>query len=134
LNGFFRASYLDRLKLKERKYAIRFSATRMVRYEETIKLPDGWQIVYAPPPRRIDTPAASLSFEVVPGSEQLTYRFEFALKKAVVSVEDYAGFKKAVDAMYEIADGWVVCSAGGRDVTTTRAAHESPEGSVGGGK
>jgi len=134
LNGFFRASYLDRLKLKERKYAIRFSATRMIRYEETIKLPDGWQIVYTPPPRRIDTPAASLSFEVVPGSEQLTYRFEFALKKAVVSVEDYAGFKKAVDAMYEIADGWVVCSAGGGDVTTTRAAHESPEGSVGGGK
>ncbi len=134
LNGFLRASYLDRIKLKERKYAIRFGATRMDRYEETIKLPDGWRVSHMPTPRKIDTPSASLSFEAIPGTSQLTYRFEFALKKATVPVEDYEGFKKAVDAMYETADDWVVCDSADGNLTTARAPRDSGSGDSTGGR
>ena len=111
LNGFFRAAYVERLKAKERKYPIRYSATRMLRYQETVKLPNGWRVDHVPESRTLHSPSASLVFEAVPGDGDLTYRFEFALKKSVVPPEDYAAFKKAVDAMYEIADDWVMCSA-----------------------
>lgn len=110
LNGFFRANHLDRLKEKERKNPMRFPATRRLRYHETIQLPDGWKVVHSPAAQSIDTPTASLTFEASPAGNELAYRLEWTLKKTVITPAEYAGFKSTIDAMYAIADDWVVCT------------------------
>ncbi len=133
LNGFFRASYLDKQKEKERKYGMRFWATRLVRYEETIKLPPGWQVKHVPEAKTLDSPSASLSFEATPGDGTLTYRFELVLKKGVVPAEDYPGYKEAVDTMYELGKEWIVCTTGqdaaGADTQANRRGRSQEEGS-----
>ena len=111
LNGFFRASFMDGAKSKDRKYAARFWATRMVKYEETLKLPPGWEVTKVPEPKTLDSGSASLSFEATSGEGALSYRFEFKLKKGVVPADEYADYLKAVDAMKELSEEWVVCSA-----------------------
>ena len=112
LNSFFRASFLNPAKLKDRKFGLRFWATRLIRYEETVKLPRGWTVEKLPEPKHLDSDAAGLLFEHSIDKNELTYRFEFRLKKGVLPTEDYAGYKKALDAMAELQDAWVVCSLG----------------------
>ena len=124
LNGFFRASYLNKPKLDERKFGMSFWATRMLRYEETITLPSGWKVDRVPEAQTIDSPAVSLSFKATPGDNSLTYRFEFALKKGTVPADEYPEFKKAVDTMYDIADDWVVCSRTDSGSSPTQVASE----------
>jgi hypothetical protein len=112
LNGFFRANFMDPVNADERKYGMRFWATRLVSYEETLKLPPDWKVVKVPEKKSLDSPSASLEFEATPGDGTLTYRFEIKLKKGVVPAEDYPGFKEAVDAMNELSDEWIVCTVG----------------------
>ncbi|UCE61390.1 MAG: DUF3857 domain-containing protein [Phycisphaerales bacterium] len=112
LNNFFRASFLEPGGAKERKYGMRFWASRLIRYEETLKLPDGWKVVHVPKAKELDSGSASLSFEATPGDSTLTYRFEFALKNGVIPAADYPGYKEAVDAMNEIAGDWIVYTEG----------------------
>lgn len=115
LHGFFRATFMDKQSAKERKYAMRFWATRMLRYNETIDLPEGWKVDSMPAARNLDSPAAKLSFKPTFENGKLTYQLELTSKKGVIPPEDYEGFKKAVDALHEIADEWVVCSAADRE-------------------
>ncbi len=125
LNGFFRATFMDAGKPKERKYAIRLWATRLVRYEETLKLPAEWKITHVPEPKTLDSASAALSFEATPGDGELTYRFEFRLKNGVVPAEDYPDYKKAIDAMKELSDEWIVCAVDGGDAELARQVSES---------
>ncbi|MFQ5590894.1 MAG: DUF3857 domain-containing protein [Phycisphaerae bacterium] len=124
LNGFFRAAFMDSADKPERRYAMRFWATRLVRYEETLELPEGWKVEQVPQARTIDTPSASVTFEAEPGDDSLTYRFEFALKKGVIPAEEYAGYKQAVDAMHQLSDEWIVCAVGAPDVDAAKLATE----------
>jgi len=96
---------------KEREFGLRMRATRFVRYEETIRLPDGWSCVTYPEPCSYDSPSASVQFEITPGDGRLTYTFELTLKDHIIAPDDYPGFKKVIDMMHEIGDGWVVCTA-----------------------
>ncbi|MCK4872802.1 MAG: DUF3857 and transglutaminase domain-containing protein [Phycisphaerales bacterium] len=93
----------------EREFNLRLRATRLIRYEETIDLPDGWRVESAPEARSFESPSASISFEIVPGDGELSYMFEFILKDDRIAPENYVGFKKAVDMMLDIADEWVIC-------------------------
>ncbi len=124
LNGFFRASFMDGEKSKDRKYAARFWATRMLKYEETLKLPPGGKVTKVPEPKTLESGSASLSFEATPGEGILTYRFEFKLKKGVVPAEEYDEYVKAVDAMKELSKEWIVCSTAKGD--TGLAEHARP--------
>jgi hypothetical protein len=119
LNRFFRASFMEPGNLKERKYGMRFWATRLIRYEETLKLPSGWKVAHVPKARTLDSPSASLHFEATPGEGTLTYRFEVKLKKGVVPAEDYPEYKKAIDAMSELSDEWIVCTVDSDEVART---------------
>jgi hypothetical protein len=112
LNNFFRASFFEPGNLKERKYGLRFWATRLVRYEETLKLPQGWKVIHVPEAKTLDSPSAALKFEATPGDGRLTYHFEIKLKKGVVPAEDYPEYKKAIDTMNELSDEWIVCTVG----------------------
>ncbi len=115
LNRFFRASHMDPGSAKERKYTMRFWATRLLRYEETIKLPNGWKIAHTPDPVSMDSESAAMKFEIEPGDGELTYRFELTLKKGEVPADEYPEYKKAVDAMNKIANDWIVCTEGDED-------------------
>jgi len=132
LNRFFRASFLEPARAKESKFAKRFWATRLVRYEETLKLPDGWKVVHVPEPKTLDSGSAALSFEATPGDGQLTYHFEFRLKNAIVPAEGYPGYKKAVDAMNELQDEWIVYETGGGDAVAAKHASAAGTGREGG--
>ncbi len=124
LNSFFRAAFLESGDTKERKYGTRFWATRMVRYEETLKLPAGWKIAHVPDSKELDSGSAGLSFEAIPGDGQLTYRFEMRLKNGVVPAKDYKGYKKAIDTMKELSSEWIVCTTGGSESEPARHAGE----------
>jgi hypothetical protein len=124
LNSFFRASYMNAGDSDERKYGARFWATRMLRYEETLKLPTGWKVTRVPERKELDSGSAALLFEAVPGDGELTYRFEMKLKNGVVPAEDYKGYKEAVDTMKELSKEWIVCTTGGTEGEPVRHAGE----------
>jgi len=112
LNDFFRAVFLDPRGPRERQYGVRYWATRMLRYEETIKLPDGWKVVHLPETKKLDSKAASFSFEATADDSTLSYSCEFAMKHGVIPADDYPGFRDAVDALSEAAGDWVVYTEG----------------------
>lgn len=94
----------------KREFGMRMRATRLVRYEETLKLPLGWKVEHVPEKQSLDSASASLTFEATPDEGTLTYRFEIAVKNHIVPPDDYPEFKKALETMKEITDGWVVCT------------------------
>jgi hypothetical protein len=128
LDRFFRAPFGDRMSLSERKYAMRYWATRMLRYEETLTLPEGWKVIHVPEPQSMDSESAAFTFEATPGEGTLTYRMECKLKKGVVPAEDYPGLKEAFDALHELGEDWIVCATGDGGTKTASAAGLSRKG------
>lgn len=112
-------------RLKERKYPLRMRSTRLVRYAETIRLPDGWHAANLPPAKAVDGPAAAMNFEITAGEGTIEYTFEFILKKHHVPPSEYAGFCDAVKAMNDIADHRIVIAADGK--ATELAANAATE-------
>ena len=107
------------LDAKERKTDLRLRATRVVRFEETIKLPPGWKVGKVPEAKKLDNRAAALSFEATPGDGVLTYRFELTIKNHIIPAKDYADYKKVIDAMNDLTHEWIVCQvAEAKDSTT----------------
>jgi hypothetical protein len=98
---------------EERKTGVRMRATRLIQYEETLTLPDGWKIEHVPDKQSLDSGSAKLEFEATPGDGTLTYRFEFIIKHNRIPAEDYPDFKKAFDTMTDLAKEWIVCTAAG---------------------
>ena len=94
---------------KERKWGYRMRATRLIKYEETINLPEGWTVQDMPEDKTIDNDAAALKFAGTCEGSRIHYTFEFTLKKQIIPADEYAGFKEAIDAMNEIGEAWVVC-------------------------
>jgi len=97
---------------EERQFGFRLRATRLVRYKETLRLPDGWSVESLPESIELDSPAAALSFRVQAEGGLLTYEFELTLKKHIVPPEDYAEFKKTLDSMKQLSKEWIVCTVG----------------------
>ncbi|MCH8053442.1 MAG: hypothetical protein IH895_05225, partial [Planctomycetes bacterium] len=95
---------------EERQFGFRLRATRLVRYKETLRLPDGWSVESVPDPVELDSPAAALAFEAHVEGGFLTYEFELTLKKHIVPPEDYAEFKKTLDSMNQLSKEWIVCT------------------------
>ncbi|MCH8963704.1 MAG: DUF3857 domain-containing protein [Planctomycetes bacterium] len=102
---------------KERQFGFRLRATRLIRYKETLRLPDGWSVESVPDPVDLDSPAAALSFEAHAEGGFLTYEFELTLKKHIIPPEDYAEFKKTLDSMKQLSKEWIVCTVD-RSATT----------------
>ena len=109
LAGFLMPDFSYDFSADERQYGMRMRATRLVIYEETIKLPAGWKIEHLPEAKTLDSGSVSLTFEAKAGDGELTYRFEMALKNNVIPPEDYPGWKEAIEAMSELTDTWIVC-------------------------
>jgi len=114
LGDFFIADLFYEVDAEKREYGMRMRATRLVKYEETIKIPSGWRIEHVPESKNLDSKSASLRFDATPGEGVLTYRFELAVKNHIIPPEDYAKFREAIKAMKELSEEWVVCSLGDR--------------------
>jgi hypothetical protein len=100
------------LDTDKRDFGLRMRATRLIRYEETVKLPPGWKVERVPEKKTLDSGSAALTFEATPGDGTVTYRFELTIKNHIVPPADYPDFKKALDAMKDITKDWVVCTVG----------------------
>lgn len=97
------------LSAAERKFDLRLRASRRVCYEETIKLPPGWELEQPLEARKLESGSATLTFEPDSGEGTLSYRFTLTILHNIIPAKDYPGYKKAIDAMNELRDLWVVC-------------------------
>lgn len=109
LASFFIPDLFYPVEAEEREFGMRMRATRLVRYEETVKLPAGWVVDHVPEAQTLDSGSASLAFDATPGDGELTYRFEISIKNQIIPPKDYVEFKKAIDTMNELSDEWIVC-------------------------
>lgn len=92
-----------------RKYPVHLRATRLLTFEETIKLPPGWSVIEAPQAAQLDGAAASFRLEVEPTPGLLRYRVELAAKTHRIKPDDYAQYREAVKAFYKLLDQYVIC-------------------------
>jgi hypothetical protein len=94
-----------------RKTGMRLRASRLLKYSETIELPDGWELVELPDRVEIDHPAASLNFTIDQSGNRITYNYELQARKHIVPEDEYPGYKEVNNAMTRLTDSWVVCRA-----------------------
>lgn len=96
----------------ERKTGLRLRATRLVQFEETITLPEGWKAAKLPEAKKLESAGADLTFEASQEGSTLKYRLEIRVKNHIIPAEDYAGYKKAIDALNELRDELIICGVG----------------------
>ena len=102
--------------LETRKYGVRLWATRLVKVDETVKLPPGWKVVESPKPVNIDGPSASLQFDIESTPGQVHYTCELRIKKWQIPPEEYANFKEVMEKFDELAGPVMVCELEGAHV------------------
>ncbi|MFH1749263.1 MAG: DUF3857 and transglutaminase domain-containing protein [Planctomycetota bacterium] len=103
--------------LKERKYGIKLLATRLARFEETLRLPRGWQVTDMPDPVEIDGPSAGLNFEIESTPGQLRYTCELRIKRWQIPPDEYANFKEVIEKFEELAGLVITCELEGSHAT-----------------
>ncbi|MCG3139089.1 MAG: hypothetical protein HJJLKODD_02967 [Phycisphaerae bacterium] len=96
------------LSADQRQFDLRLRATRQVRYEDTIQLPSGWQVVQRSDNVQLETPTATLDFSSELTVGQLHYRLELTVKQHQVTARDYPDLKKVLSKLQELAGQWVV--------------------------
>jgi hypothetical protein len=105
---------------KERKYGLRLWATRKAHFEETLKLPPGWEVTKLPDAVSVDGPSAGLTFKIDSTPGQLHYTCELVVKRWIIPPAEYANYKEVIDKFEELAGRVVACSPRG-----TEAGHAS---------
>jgi hypothetical protein len=101
---------------KERKYGLRLWATRKARFEETVKLPAGWEVSKLPDAVSLDGPAAGLQFKIESQPGQLHYTCELVVKRWIIPPAEYANYKEVIEKFEELAGRVVACQVEGADV------------------
>jgi transglutaminase-like putative cysteine protease len=94
----------------ERKYGLRLWATRKARFEETVKLPAGWEVSQLPDAVDMDGPSAALQFKIESQPGQLHYTCELVVKRWIIPPAEYANYKEVIDKFEELAGRVVACS------------------------
>ncbi len=95
---------------KTRRYGIFLRATREFTYRETIALPKGYRVQFAPKPGRVDEPAAAFSAEFGSAPGRLTLDEKLVVKKKIIPASEYEGLRSAVDASSDLSRALVVVS------------------------
>jgi len=91
----------------KREYGVKLLATRLVRIEETLKLPADWKPLNLPEPVALDGPSASLHFEVESQPGQIHYTCELQLKHWTIPPDEYANFKEVMTKFDELCSATV---------------------------
>lgn len=99
----------DKTDLDQRKYGLTLLATRLARFKETLRLPEGWTVIAQPDPVEIDGPSAGLRFaiEVAPG--EISYSCELSVKHWTIPPDEYGNFKEVMDKFEELTGRTIVC-------------------------
>jgi hypothetical protein len=97
----------------ERQHGIKLLATRLGRFDETLRLPRGWQVAKLPDPVDIDGPSASLKFSAEVTGRDIHYTCELAVKKWTVPPEDYANYKEVIEKFQELTGYVLACELEG---------------------
>jgi len=111
LNSFVLSDFNYNLT-PERKIGLRLRATRLVQFEETVELPAGWKAAKLPEAKKLEEPGADLTFDASQEGSTLRYRLEIKVKNHIIPADDYAGYKKAIDALNALRDELIICSVG----------------------
>jgi hypothetical protein len=94
---------------KERKYGLRLWASRKARFEETIRLPAGWEVSKLPDAVSLDGPSAGLQFKIESQPGQLHYTCELVVKRWIIPPAEYANYKEVIEKFEELAGRVVAC-------------------------
>ena len=94
---------------EERKYGLKLLATRLGRFEETLHLPSGWEIVEKPEPVDIDGPSAGLHFEIEATPGQIRYTCDLVVKHWTIPPDEYANFKEVIEKFEELTGRVITC-------------------------
>jgi hypothetical protein len=96
----------------ERKTGLRLRASRLVQFEESVELPAGWKAAKLPEEKKLESAGADLTFKASQEDNTIKYRLEIKVKNHIIPADDYAGYKKAIDALNELRDEVITCSVG----------------------
>jgi hypothetical protein len=110
------------VKAEERKFGLRLRAARLLKIQETVKLPPGWKVVHVPEDQELNSGQVAYTFEATTEDDRLTYRCEMTIKNNIIPPEDYAGYKKAIEALKGLADEWIVCRVEDTDAASAKHA------------
>ncbi len=102
--------------LEKRQYGIKLWATRLCKFEETIKLPANWKATELPEPVELDGPVAGLKFKLESEPGQLRYTCELTIKRWQIPPADYANFKQVMEKFEELTGPVVACEVEGGHV------------------
>lgn len=94
---------------KDRKHPLRIRSTRRLACRESIDLPADWLPITVPEKVTLDGPAAMMKFDIRTEAGRIEYSCELDLKKHIVPVEEYEGYRKAIDALKKLGADWVAC-------------------------
>lgn len=97
------------VEVKDRKHPLRIRSTRRLACRESIDLPADWLPITVPDKVTLDSPAAMMKFDIRTEAGRIEYSCELDLKKHIVPVEEYEGYKKAIDALKKLGADWVAC-------------------------
>lgn len=130
LGSFIAPDLAYPLDASERKTDLRLRASRLVRIEESIKLPPGFKVEHLPEAKKMDSPSAAFTFEAQAEGDTLTYKLALTIRDNVIPAKNYPGYKKAIEAMNEVADDWIICraeAASTKDTSGKKAAADEKE-------
>jgi hypothetical protein len=105
--------YRSAVDKDSRNYDIFLRCTRKFEFSEETELPAGYLLASHPDLGSEDGEAASFEAGVKMKGKMLTFDEQLVLKKKVIPVADYPGFKKAVEAMNDLGDLQLVFSKKG---------------------
>jgi len=97
------------VEVKDRKHPLRIRSTRRLACRETIDLPVDWLPITVPDNVSLDSPAATMKFNIETRAGHIEYSCELDLKKHIVPTSEYEGYKKAIDALKKLGSDWVAC-------------------------
>jgi hypothetical protein len=93
----------------ERKYAVGLLATRLARFEETLRLPSGWTVVEKPDPVDLDGPSAGLHFELEATPGTIHYTCELTIKHWQIPPDEYDNFGEVMKKFEELTGRTIAC-------------------------
>jgi hypothetical protein len=97
-------------KGKDRKHDIFLRATRQFDYSDALTLPAGYALKSAPEYKSVDGAAGAFKAEAAVKNGQFAYNGQIVVKKKIVPAEEACSLKKAVDALNEAGEAFVVVS------------------------
>jgi len=98
------AEFAAAVKSDKRKYDIFLRTTRDIRIEETLTLPPGYAMGTLPEKSTIRETAGSYTFAASQEKGKLKLSQEFIVAEKIIPAVQYAGFKKAADALLDKSD------------------------------